>query len=120
MIRFLADENFNDKIIRGVLARNVIVDVLRWLEIGRQGEDDPIILEMAARQGRVVLTHDFETMIGFAYERVERGQSMPGIVAVNTSSPIRPVIEDLLLIIEAAVPSDHDGQVVYLPYHAQF
>lgn len=116
MIRFLADENFNDKIIRGLLARNPGVDVLRWLEIGAEGEEDPIILEWAARQGRVLLTHDFETMIGFAYERVERGLPMPRVLALDSASPFRPIIEDLLLIAEVATPGDHEGQVVYLPF----
>ena len=62
------------------------------------------------------MTHDFETMIGFAYERVERGLPMSGIVAINSASPFRPIVEDLLLIVEVATPSDHDGQVVYLPF----
>jgi hypothetical protein len=116
MIRYLTDENFNGKIIRGLRARNPMVDILQWLDIGMEGEVDPVILESAAKQGRLLLTHDFETMIGFAYDRVEQGLPMPGVVAVNPDSPFRPVIEDLLLIAEASYEGEHEGQVIYLPF----
>lgn len=116
MIRFLTDENFNGKIVRGVRARNPMIDILHWLDIGAEGEEDPVILGWAAQQGRVVLTHDFETMIGFAYERVEQGLPMPGVIAVEAETPFRPVIEDLQLIAEASYENEHEGQVIYLPY----
>lgn len=115
MIRFLADENFNGKILRGLLARNPSLDILRWQDIGAQGEDDPIVLQWAALQGRVVLTHDFETMIGFAYDRIEAGLPMLGIIAVNSDTPIRSAIDDLLLIAEASSDEELSGQIVYLP-----
>lgn len=115
MIRFLADENFNGKIVRGLLARNPILDILRWQDIGPEGEDDPIVLEWAAQQNRVLLTHDFETMLGFAYERVELGLPMPGIVAVKPEHPIRLVIEDLLLLAETSFEGEYESQVVYVP-----
>lgn len=116
MIRFLTDENFNGKIVRGLRARNPTIDILHWLDIGAEGEDDPVILEWAAQQGRILLTHDFETMIGFTYDRVELGLPMPGVVAVDADLPFRRVIEDLLLIAEASNEGEHEGQVIYLPY----
>lgn len=115
MIRFLADENFNGKVVRGLLARNPSLDILRWQDIGPEGEDDPIILEWAAEQGRVLLTHDVETMIGFAYERVQSGFPMPGMIVVNSDSPLRAVIEDLLLIAEASSEGEYASQVIYVP-----
>jgi predicted nuclease of predicted toxin-antitoxin system len=115
MIRFLADENFNGKIIRGLRARNPLLDILRWQDIGREGEDDPEILEWAAAQGRVLLTHDADTMPGFVYERVTSGLSMPGIIVVNTDSSFRTVIEDLLLIGESSLDGEFENQVIYVP-----
>lgn len=115
MIRFPADENFNGKIVRGLLARNPLLDILRWQDIGPEGEDDPIILEWVAEQGRILLTHDAETMIGFAYERVELGLPMPGVIVVDSNSPFRPVIEDLLLISATSFEGEYESQVIYLP-----
>lgn len=115
MITLLADENFNGKIVRGVRARNPMIDILQWLDFGAEGEDDSVVLESAASQGRVLLTHDFETMIGFAYERVRLGLRMPGVIAVDPETPFRPIIDDVLLIAEASFEGEYEGQVIYLP-----
>lgn len=115
MIKFLADENFNGKVVRGALARNPLLDILRWQDIGREGEDDPIVLEWATKQGRILLTHDAETMVGFAYERIKTDLPMLGVVVANPDLPIRIVIQDLLLIAEASLEGEYQNQVIYLP-----
>jgi hypothetical protein len=101
--------------VRGLLARNPLLDILRWQDVSPEGEDDPLILEWAARQGRILLTHDFETVIGFAYERAKQGLPMPGVIAVDNDSPLRTVMEDLLLIAEASLENEYEGQVVFVP-----
>lgn len=65
-MRFLADENFNNQIIRGILRQNPEIDIVRVQDVGLSEADDPTVLEWAARQGRVVLTHDVTTMTNFA------------------------------------------------------
>ncbi|MEH2083910.1 MAG: DUF5615 family PIN-like protein [Nostoc sp.] len=70
MLGFLADENFNNQIIRGVLRRNTNVDIVRVQDVGLIEADDPTVLEWAAQNRRVVLTHDVTTMTNFAYERL--------------------------------------------------
>jgi predicted nuclease of predicted toxin-antitoxin system len=62
MIRFLADENLNNQIVRGVLRRNPNIDIVRVQDIGLSQADDPTVLEWAAQNGCVVLTHDVATM----------------------------------------------------------
>lgn len=58
-IRFLADENFNRAIIDGVLRYAPEADVVRVQDLDlRTVDDDPTILEWAAREGRVLLSHD--------------------------------------------------------------
>lgn len=59
MIRLCADENFNNKILRGLLRQNPLLDLVRIQDFsGLQGADDSIVLAWAAREGRVLLTHD--------------------------------------------------------------
>jgi hypothetical protein len=48
MLRLLADENFNNQIIRGILRRNPDVDIVRVQDIGLIEADDPTVLEWAA------------------------------------------------------------------------
>ena len=115
MIRFAADENLNNDIIRGVVRRNPKVDILRLQDAGLRGADDPAVLEWAASEGRVLLTHDVATMTRFAYERAARGSRMPGIFEIGTDLPLASAIEDVLLIAECGVDGEWEGQVRYLP-----
>ncbi len=73
MLRFVADENFNNNIIRGLLRRQLELDIVRVQDVGLRGADDPNVLEWAAQEGRVLLTHDVATITQYAYERVEAG-----------------------------------------------
>jgi len=72
MIRLADDENFNDAIVRGVLLRVPDLDLVRVQAAGLSGADDPRVLEWAARENRVLLTHDVSTMTHHAYQRIER------------------------------------------------
>jgi len=74
MLLLVSDENFNNDIVRGLLRRNPDLDIVRVQDVGLRGEDDPTILEWAAHEGRVLLTHDAATMAHFAYERVKAGK----------------------------------------------
>ena len=51
MLRFLADENFNNQIVRGVLHRNSDVDIVRVQDVGLAEADDATVLEWAAQNG---------------------------------------------------------------------
>lgn len=115
MIRFAADENLDNDIIRGVVRRNPEVDILRLQDAGLRGADDPAVLEWAAAQRRVLLTHDVATMTRFAYERVAAGRQMPGLFEIGTDLPLARAIEDVLLIAECTVDGEWEGQIRYLP-----
>ena len=115
MLRFLADENFSGDIIEGLLARLPELDIARVQDIHLSGADDPAILEWAAQEGRILLTHDVSTVTAFAYERVRGGLAMPGVFEVPRGVSVRQAIEDLLLVAQASLPGEWDGQVRYLP-----
>jgi len=57
-VRFLADANFNRKIIAGVLRREARINFLSGAEVDLTGIPDLQVLPLAASEGRVVLTHD--------------------------------------------------------------
>ena len=52
MLPLLADENFNNDIVRGVRRRSPSVDIIRVQDIGLSGADDPTALEWAAENDR--------------------------------------------------------------------
>ena len=115
MLRFAADENFNNNIIRGLLRRQPELDIIRVQDVGLRGADDPTVLEWAAQEGRVLLTHGVATITQYAYERLEAGLSMPGVFEVSLEVPIGRAIEDILLVAECSHEDEWEGQVRYLP-----
>jgi len=115
MLRFAADENFNMHIVNGVLRQLPDVDILRVQDAGLQGVNDPAVLEWAASEGRILLTHDANTITAFAYERIARGLPMLGVFEVSLRVPIIIAIEEILLLAECSVAGEWEGQVNYLP-----
>ena len=115
MLRLAADENFRGRIVRGLRRRVPGLDLVRAQDAGLSGADDATVLEWAAREGRVLLTHDVRTLTAFAYARVRTGQPMPGVVEVGRRVPIGPAIEDLALLVEASLEGEWEGRVLYLP-----
>jgi hypothetical protein len=115
MLRFAADENFNNDIVRGVRGRNPAVDIVRVQDAGLSARDDPAILEWAAQSGRIVLAHDVATMTRYAYDRVREGKPMPGVFEVGRHVPIAVAIEEIVLLAECSLDDEWQGQVRYLP-----
>ncbi len=58
MLRFLADENFNNNIIRGIALTNPEIDILQIQDVSLSGDDDPIVIEFEMKENRIFLTHD--------------------------------------------------------------
>ena len=112
MLRLLTDENFDNDIVRGALRRTTQVDLVRVQDVGLAGKDDPDILEWAAQEHRILLTHDVETITKFAYERIRAGLPMSGVFEIRQTVAIGVAIEEILLIAEQ---SEWEGQVHYLP-----
>lgn len=115
MLCFAADENFNNDILRGLFRRRPDFDIVRVQDAGLSGADDPTVLEWAARQGRVLLTHDVSTITRYAYERLEKGSPMPGVFEVGRFVPVGVAIDDILLLAECSLEDEWEGRVCYLP-----
>jgi predicted nuclease of predicted toxin-antitoxin system len=115
MLRILADENFNDDIVRGLLRRHADVDIVCIRDVGLIGADDPRILAWAVENNRIVLTHDCATMPDFAYERVAARELMPGVFVLSDRWPVGKAIEEILLVSECTKQAEWTGLVVYLP-----
>lgn len=115
MIRFAADENFGGVILRGLQATRPDIDVVRVQDTEMSGAKDQELLAWIAAQKRILLTHDVNTMRGFAYDRVKAGLPMPGVFIVNTDFAIGEIIENIILLAECSTADEWEGQVVFLP-----
>jgi predicted nuclease of predicted toxin-antitoxin system len=78
MLKFIADEDFDNHILRGLLRRRANMDIIRVQDTPLAGAQDPDILRWAAQEQRVLLTHDVSTMTKHAYERIYNKEPLAG------------------------------------------
>lgn len=115
MLSLLFDENFNNNILRGLIRKNPGLDVVRVQDTELSGADDPTVLEWAANENRILLTHDVTTITKYAYDRIASGKPMPGVFAAATTCQVSKIIDDILLLAEASTDSEWENQILYLP-----
>lgn len=116
-VRFLADENVDADVVLGLKRRVDDLDIVRVQDVGLRTQDDPTILQWAADEGRVLVSHDLSTIPDFAYERVAAGTTMPGVLVAAKTLPLAVVIDELALIAAASEAEDWVDRVIYLPLH---
>jgi len=78
--------------------------------------DDPTILEWAAREERIFLTHDVATITMYAYERINKGLPMPGVVEVIATASMGRILDDLELFVQCSLPEEYDGRILFIPF----
>ncbi len=115
MVPLLADENFNHRVLRGLRRRLPTLDCMLAQETEIYQREDPEVLDWAASQSRVILTHDVNTMTKYAYERLAAGQPLPGVIVIPKELPIGVAIEELVTLLYCSIPEEFPGRVIHLP-----
>ena len=115
MIELLVDENFNRRILRGLRRRLPGLNCLLVQDTELFQTEDPQILDWAASSGRIVLTHDVNTMTRYAYERLEKGEPLPGVIIVPKELSIGAAIEALEILLNCSEPEEFPNRVIHLP-----
>jgi Domain of unknown function (DUF5615) len=115
MLRLASDENFNGDIVRGLLRRQPELELVRVQDVGLMQTPDADILEWAASQERVLLSHDVSTVPPAAYQRVGEGKRMPGIFILPDRMPIGQAINEILFLSMDVEPDEWKDQVLFLP-----
>ena len=115
MLRFAADENLNYNIVRGLLRRKADLNIVRIQDVDLSGKDDATILEWAAQEDRILLTHDVTTITKYAYERISDGLPMPGVFAIKMTSSLGEIIDNIILLADYSYENEWEDKIVYLP-----
>lgn len=127
MWRLALDQNFNQGLFNAVKREygkygehgedaRPDLDVVRLFDVGLSEAPDEAVLEWAAQEERIVLTHDVKTMAPLANARVREGLRMPGVIAVRGTTAYGPVVEDLCILLNASTPEEWEGRIARLPY----
>lgn len=113
-IRFQADADFNQKIVKATLRREPFIDFQSAASAGLEGVKDPEVLLLAAQQGRLLVSHDQTTMPQHFADFIST-QTSAGVLIVPKHLTISEVVEDLVLIWLAESPQDWINRIRYLP-----
>lgn len=112
--RFQADADLNQKIVLGFRRREPAGDFLDAAQGHVVGVSDPEVLAQTARLGRILVSHDRNTMPRHFARFVEHNSS-PGLLIIGQHLEIGLAIEDLLLIWTASEAEDWIGRIGFLP-----
>ncbi len=115
MLRLLTDEDFDGRLTSALLARVSALDLVRVQDVGLMHTPDADILAWAAAEGRIVLTHDRNTMTGFAIARVAAGQPMPGLFVVDRQASLGQSLNDLEAMALASEMDEWRDQIIFIP-----
>jgi len=113
-IRFQADEDFNEDIVSGVLRRIPEIDFQTSSEANLEGVADLEVLAAAARERRVLVTHDRKTM-PLHFGRFIETEISPGVFIVSQRAGIPGIIEELILIWVASEAEEYTNSIRTLP-----
>jgi len=115
MLRVFVDQDFDHDILRGLRLRLPDLDATTALQAGLDRKIDSEILAWAAAQHRIVLTHDRNTMPGYAYDRVKKGEPMAGVFVVPRDMPVGRAISELEVLIACSLEGEWGQLVVFIP-----
>ena len=115
-MQLAADHNLDGRIVIGLLRRIPGLNLVHIRDFGLADAPDPVVLQWAATMDRVLLTHDRATLVGFAFERVARGEPMTGVIAVSAQCQIGRAVTDLELLLECTAEAEWPGRVHFIPF----
>jgi predicted nuclease of predicted toxin-antitoxin system len=115
MNRFLTDEDFNIGILNGLKRRIPELDIVRVQDVGLRTVRDQLVLEYAAAENRIVLTHDVSTMKSHAADRMLAGKTMPGLFLTQQELPISQAVDAIEIIARCSRDNEWHNRIEHLP-----
>lgn len=114
-ICFQADADFNQNIVSGVLRREPSIDFQTALVTDLEGLQDIEVLDIAAKEGRILVSHDRRTM-PFHFAEYITTQTSAGVLIISQDLPIHEAIDSLILIWAASDAEEWINRILFLPF----
>ena len=119
MLSLLADENIDPVIVTQLALHIPDIDFLHVRDVNLLQMPDPIILEWAADNCRVVVTHDKSTMRYIAEDRVRARLPMPGLFVLHDELSIGTKVRGLIRLVNE-YDIEFYGPVVFIESRGRF
>ena len=115
-VRFRADNDLNHAIVRGVLRREPSIDFRTAPQAGLSGLSDFEVLTQAAREHRLLITHDRRTTPRHFAEFLRSRKQHPGVIIVSQKADLGGTIDALILIWAASEAEEWLGRLAEIPF----
>jgi len=113
-IRFQADADLHAPIIKGLKRRERLIDFATAHQSGLAGLHDQEVLELAAANHRMLVSHDVSTMPGEFLAFIQK-QASPGVILISQELSYRDAIEGLLRVWSTTEAEDWTNVLSFLP-----
>ena len=114
-LRFQADADLNQIILLATIRRQPQIDFQTAHSAGLVGLNDLQVLERAANDHRLLVTHDRKTMPRYFAEYIG-AKTSGGLLIVPQSLSISQVVDDLILIWSATEQGEWLNRISVLPF----
>lgn len=113
--RFQADADLNEDIVTGILRREPAVDFQTATTADLRLLSDLQVLTLAAREGRILVSHDRRTMPR-AFAEFLRSNQSPGLLIVSQKTDVLTAIDGLLLVWTSSEAEEWVNQLGTIPF----
>ena len=113
-VRFQADADLNEDIVTGVCRRAPEIDFQTAVGGNLTALSDEEVLALAAREGRVLVSHDRRTMPHHFGKFIETQRS-PGLFIISQNIDLLVAIEELILIWSASEAEEYVNSIRTIP-----
>ena len=113
-VRFQADADLNQIFLKAAIRREPSIDFQTAQAAGLPGLSDKEVLAIAARAGRLLVTHDRKTMPRNFREFVAT-ETSSGVLVVSQKLSVAQVVEELILIWVASEAEEWVNRIYSLP-----
>lgn len=114
-VRFQADADLRQAIVSGAIRRQPNLDFQSANQAGLEGVKDPEVLAIAARDGRLLVTHDRKTMPA-EFGQFMMSQRSSGVLILSQKLPISEAINVIILVWEASTAEEWVDQIMTFPF----
>ena len=113
-IRFQADADLNQLLVSAVLRREPKINFQTAFQAKLANLDDPQVLQFAAVEQRILVTHDRRTM-PYHFAKFIKESTSSGVIIVSQQISVYQFVEDIILIWSATEMDDWINRIAALP-----
>ena len=113
-IRLQADSDLNEDIVTGVIRRVREIDFQTASDAHLEAVVDEQVLAFCASEGRILVTHDWQTM-PYHFAGFITSRTSPGVLIVPQSLEVREAIEELILVWSVSEAEEYVNSIRRLP-----